>query len=359
MVFKNKIIYLKSLYIFFISLSLIIFFFSTAKGEGKAFEIDNIKITTPFEMNFNKNKVIDDGFKKAFSQLMTLIVNSSEIKKVDRIKLNEIKGMIESFSIKEEKFINEVYYVNLGVSFNKKKIFNYLEKKNIFPSTPVEKKLLFLPIIIDENKKDLLVFSNNEFFNEWLNHNEDNHLIEYILPTEDLEDLNLLKEKYEILEQYDFKEITSKYDLNDSIVALIFKKEKEIRTLSRISIMGKVILKNQTFLESDIENSKQVERIIKSLKVVYEDYWKSFNQVNTSIKLPIYVKIENANNLKISNFEKILNQTDLIYKFFISNYDKDFTYYQIIFNGTPGNFLETMSSNGYNFDTQKRIWALQ
>ena len=359
MVFKNKIIYLKSLYIFFIFLSLIIFFFSTAKGEGKAFEIDNIKITMPFEMNFNKNKVIDDGFKKAFSQLMTLIVNSSEIKKVDRIKLNEIKGMIESFSIKEEKFINEVYYVNLGVSFNKKKIFNYLEKKNIFPSTPVEKKLLFLPIIIDENKKDLLVFSNNEFFNEWLNHNEDNHLIEYILPTEDLEDLNLLKEKYEILEQYDFKEITSKYDLNDSIVALIFKKEKEIRTLSRISIMGKVILKNQTFLEIDIKNSKQVENIIKSLKIVYEDYWKSFNQVNTSIKLPIYVKIENANNLKISNFEKILNQTDLIYKFFISNYDKDFTYYQIIFNGTPGNFLETMSSNGYNFDTQKRIWALQ
>ena len=117
--------------------------------------------------------------------------------------------------------------------------------------------------------------------------------------------------------------------------------------------MGKVILKNQTFLESDIKNSKQVERIIKSLKIVYEDYWKSFNQVNTSIKLPIYVKIENANNLKISNFEKILNQTDLIYKFFISNYDKDFTYYQIIFNGTPGNFLETMSSNGYNFDTQK------
>ena len=129
MVLKNKIIYLKSLYIFFVFLSLIIFFFSTAKGEGKAFEIDNIKITMPFEMNFNKNKVIDEGFKKAFSQLMTLIVNSSEIKKVDRIKLNEIKGMIESFSIKEEKFINEVYYVNLGVSFNKKKIFNYLQNQ--------------------------------------------------------------------------------------------------------------------------------------------------------------------------------------------------------------------------------------
>ena len=32
--------------------------------------------------------------------------------------------MIETFSIKEEKFINKTYNLNLGVSFNKKKIFN-------------------------------------------------------------------------------------------------------------------------------------------------------------------------------------------------------------------------------------------
>ena len=359
MVNNYKKIHSKNLYIFFVFLSLIIFFFSTAKVEGKAFDVDNIEITMPFEMDFNKNKVIDDGFKKAFSQLISLIVSTSDIKKIDKIKLNEIKGMIESFSIKEEKFINEIYYVNLGVSFNKKKIFSYLEKKNIFPSTPVRKKLIFLPIIIDENKKDLMVFSNNEFFNKWLNFNEDSHLIEYILPTEDLEDLNILKENYEILEQYDFKEITSKYDLKDSIVALIFKKEKEIRALSRISIMGNVVLKNQTFSKIDNENNDQVEDIIKNLKIAYEDYWKSFNQVNTSIKLPIYVRLKNSNNLKISNFEKILDQTDLIYNFFISKYDKDFTYYQIIFNGTPGNFLETMSNSGYNFDTQKKIWILQ
>ena len=75
--------------------------------------------------------------------------------------------MIESFSIKEEKFINEIYYVNLGVSFNKKKIFNYLEKKNIFPSIPIKKKFLFIPIIIDENKKDLLIFENNKIFDKW------------------------------------------------------------------------------------------------------------------------------------------------------------------------------------------------
>ena len=40
-----------------------------------------LKYQTPFEINFNKNKVIDDGFKKAFEELISLIVNSSEIKK--------------------------------------------------------------------------------------------------------------------------------------------------------------------------------------------------------------------------------------------------------------------------------------
>jgi hypothetical protein len=51
--------------------------------------------------------------------------------------------MIETFSIKEEKFIDEIYYLTLNVSFNKKKLFNLLESKNIFPSLPI-KKMFFL-----------------------------------------------------------------------------------------------------------------------------------------------------------------------------------------------------------------------
>ena len=144
-----KKIHLKFLYIFFLYLSLLIFFFSTDKLKAKSFEINNIEISKPFEMKFDKNKVIDEGFKKAFFELILLTVNSSEQKKINNIKINEIKGMIESFSIKEEKFIDETYYVNLGVSFNKKNVFSFLEKKNIFPSIPLKKKVIFIPVIID------------------------------------------------------------------------------------------------------------------------------------------------------------------------------------------------------------------
>ncbi len=354
-----KIRHSKVLYIFFIFLSLNIFFFSTVKTKAKSFEIKDIDITRPFEINFNKNEVIDEGFRKAYDQLLTLILNSTDQKKINKIKLNEIKGMIETFTIKEEKFIDELYYVNLGVSFNKKKVFDYLEDKNIFPSIPEKKDFLFIPIIIDEEKKDLLIFYNNKFYEMWNKEIDKSELIKYILPTEDLEDLNLLKSKYESLEQYDFKEIINKYDLEYSIIALIFKNESGLRVLTKINIDGNVKLKNQSFSKVDLNNKDELIVTINTLKIIYEDYWKNYNQINTSLKLTLNVKVNNDDNFKISNFEKILNEMDLIYDFSISKFDKNYTYYQIIFNGTPAIFLKKMSDKNQNFNTQNKNWILQ
>ena len=84
---NNKIVHSKFLYIFFIFLSLNIFFFSTAKTDAKAFDINNIEISRPFEMKFNKNEVINEGFREAFYKLISLILNSSDQKKIGSIKI--------------------------------------------------------------------------------------------------------------------------------------------------------------------------------------------------------------------------------------------------------------------------------
>ena len=70
--------YFKNLYIFFAILALIIFFFSTTKVNAKAFQINNIEISTPFEKNFSKNKVIDIGFKEAFLELLNSIIQTKD-----------------------------------------------------------------------------------------------------------------------------------------------------------------------------------------------------------------------------------------------------------------------------------------
>ena len=351
--------YYKSIYIFFTFFSLIIFFFSTVNANSKAYKIENIEVSKPFEMKFDKNKVIDEGFYKAFEELMLLIVNSSDQIKIGNIKLREIKAMIESFTIKEERFINEIYYLNLGVSFNKKQILKFLEIKNIFPSIPNKKKFLFIPIIIEEKKKDLFIFNNNKLFDEWLSYNESYHLIEYILPTEDLEDLNMIKEKYDQIEEYDFKEITNKYSLEDSIVTILFKKDNDVRVISRITIKDKVFLKNKSFESINLNDINHVSKIIQNLKSDYEDYWKNLNLINTSLKLPLTIRIKSADKQKIFRLENILNEQDLIYDYSIMKYNKNFVIYNITFNGTPNIFLKKMRENDFYIDTQNKIWTLE
>ena len=359
MTFKFCMHYCKRLYIFFCILSLTIFFFSTEKLRAKSFEINNIEITKPFKNNFDKNKVIDSGFQKAFLELIYRLTKSSDYKKLENFKLNEIKSMIETFSIQEEKFINQVYYVTLGVSFNKRKIFNYLEKRNIYPSQIVKEKFLFIPIIIDENIDDLIIFSNNQIYNNWNTDSKTHELINYVLPSEDLEDFDLIKKNLDNIESYNFNEITKKYDLNNYIISLIFKSNNEIRSLSKIYYEKNEIIKNNSFQNLNLNNDKDLKLFISNLKNLFEDTWKKLNEINTSIKLSINIKIENNDLKKSSRFELDLNDIDLVNDYTIQRFNKDFIFYEILFNGTVQNFINIMKNKNYNLNTQKKIWTIE
>ena len=103
---------------------------------------------------------------------------------------------MDSFSIKEEKFIDDIYYVKLDVSFNKKRIYSILEKQNVFPSLPQKKSILFIPILIDEEKKNIVLFSENIFFQQWLDRIDKNHQLNYVLPVEDLDDIKIIPHEH-------------------------------------------------------------------------------------------------------------------------------------------------------------------
>ena len=351
--------YLKFLYIFFFILSLNLSFFSTNNVNAKAFLIKEIQISEKLENNFNKDILISKGFEKAFKELIGKLVKSKDFDKINEASLKEIKSMIETFSIKEEKFIDNTYFLNLGVSFNKKKIFKYLDSRNIFPAQILEEKFLFIPIIIDQLNSNLFVFSNNPIYEGWNEIDKKNFLIEFVLPTEDLEDFNMIKENYFELENYDFSKIIEKYFLDYSIIALIFKDSNEIKILSKINIKDKKVIKSNSFKNIDLNKEENLEFLIENLKIIYEDFWKDYNLINTSIKLPLTVQIDNKDLNLSSTFEKTLDEIDLISDYFINRFDKDFVYYEIIFNGTPQNFINIMSEKNYTFDTQKKIWILK
>jgi hypothetical protein len=83
--------------------------------------VEQLEISKDIDLKFSRNKVIDEAFKKAFFNLLNQILNSSDINKLKKVKLKEIKSLVENFKIKNEIFRDNRYYANFDVYFNKKK----------------------------------------------------------------------------------------------------------------------------------------------------------------------------------------------------------------------------------------------
>ena len=140
---------------------------------------------------------------------------------------------------------------------------------------------------------------------------------------------------------------------------MIFKDQNQIKILSKINIKDKKVIKSNSFNNIKLNNSEDINKLVDNLKIIYEDFWKENNLINTSIKLPLLIKVDNKNFNLSEKFEITLNKIDLISNYSISKFNKDFIYYEVIFNGTTKNFINLMKDQNYNFDTQKKTWILK
>jgi len=355
----NKFYKLLNVYIYFILFSLLIVFFSTTYSNANAFKVSDIEISSPFELNFEKNHVIDKGFQTSFSELISMITTSGDKKKIKNVSIKELKGMIDSFTISDEKFINNEYFANLETTFNKKKILKFLENKNIFPSIPQRNKVLLFPILVETKDNSIYLFNNNIFYDKWNESKNSYDLLNYLLPSEDIEDLIELQKTSNDMETYDFSKLINKYDIKDNIILIIYKEGNSIRTLSKINLNNDFKIQNKNYPKINIENNDGFSNIVKSLKQVYEDQWKKNNEINTSIKLPITISVNSKKTKKIIELEQVLDSMDLISEFNILNFNSESIQYKITYNGTPDIFLNDMRKNDFKFEMKNNIWILK
>jgi len=359
MQFINKLLKLKKVYIFFISFVLFIIIFFTTYLNANTFRVSDIEISSPFKLNFKKSSVIDEGFQISFLNLLSMITTSGDKNEIKNIKIQELKGMIDSFTISDEKFINNEYFAKLETTFNKRKILNFLEKKNIFPSIPIRNKVLLIPILVDIETDSIDLFNNNIFYKKWNDKNKNYQLLDYLLPSEDLEDLNKIQELFNSIETYDFINLVKKYDLKDYIISIIYKNKDEVKILSKINLNNSLKINNQKYSKINLNNKKDFNKILNNLKNTYEDEWKKNNEINTSIKTPLNISINSKNYKKIRDLEVALTNIDLISSFYTLKFNNEDTQYRIIYNGSPKTFFNDMSNKNFDLIMKNNIWTIK
>ena len=147
-------------------------------------------------------------------------------------------------------------------------------------------------------------------------------------------------------------EVTSNenFESNQENSSDIFIKDLLIRNLK---------LGNTSFENINLDNLEDLEKFIDKQKIVFEDYWKLKNIINTSIKLDLTISVDNSNIIKIDQFEETLSNIELVNNFNIFKFDNKKNIYKIIFNGTRDQFLDVMEDYDYFFEIKNKIWLLK
>ena len=355
---KKKIIRFR-LYIFFLLFVLFFIKFSTTSVYANTYKIIDLEISESYDLNFNKQNIIDSAFQMAFKELIAKITISEDKKNLSSTNLKLIKSLVDSFTIVDEKFIENKYFAKFDVDFNKKQVLNFLERENIFSSIPKEKNLLLIPILVDIEKKQMLLFSENPYYLNWNEKNEKHYLLKYILPNEDLEDINIIKKNINNIEYYNFNEIITKYDIKDYIIIIFFKNKSNLKILSKVNLNDNFLISNTAFSDVNYDEQKSLENVIKILKTNYENQWKKINQINTSIRLTLTLSLKSKNYELITKFEKHLAKLDLVSNYYIDNFSSEMTIYKIIYNSTPDKFIQEIENEDLKLDTSYKIWRVQ
>ncbi len=347
------------LYNFFISFFIYLCLFSTTNVHANTYKIENIEISDEYNTDFNKDDVIDKAFIKAYKILISKITVSKDYSLIQNQNLKLIKSFVNSFSVVSEKFENNKYYGVFQINFNKSKILSFLRDQNIFHSRMIEKNVLFIPVFINLENDSLLLFDENPFYKNWNINDHNQFLLKYILQNEDLDDYKLIKDRIKFIENYDFKEIISKYELNDNFIIFIVLKDKNnFKTFSKFnvnSIQSNFKIEYPLF---EFEDKDKIGKLIKQIKIKYDDEWKKINLINTSIKLNVQLHLDSKNINLIKKTEKMLTEIEIIEKYYIGYFDNNIISYFILSNSTPDKLKDEIIKFNLEISDRDNIWTI-
>jgi len=161
------------------------------------------------------------------------------------------------------------------------------------------------------------------------------------------------------LENNDLSEITDKYNFKNIFVVIFYKSKTNLKIFSKISFSNLDFNFNLNQNIINYNDSEELDKIILSLKNIYEDKWKLINKINTSIVIPIKISVKNSNFTTSDKLENLLNQSDFVYEYEIEKINSQLILYKIIYNSNPDKLLNTLKVNGINISSSNGIWNIK
>ena len=240
------------IFIFLTSIILLLFIsFTKSFSEENVFTINDVKVKGGIDINFSREKYLNRAFSNSFDILMDKILLTSDLKKVEGVKLKEIKNLIKNFKILEESYREDIYRAGIKVVYNEKRVKGFLREKNISFSLPKNISAVFFPVFFINGKIQSL--NENFFYKNWEEIKIKNELINFILPMEDLDDISLIIKMKDNFEDFDILSLVNKYGEKNYVFILMDYEDVKLNIYLKTNFNNNITSKNISY---EIKNIK-------------------------------------------------------------------------------------------------------
>ncbi len=323
-------------------------------SNNNIFNVNNVEISV--ENSKNKEKLVNQAFRKGFNELTKRLLLDEDYNKISNLNLNEIKNFISYYQIlntrKDEK---KEQSTAVNIFFDKDRLHKFFYDRNILYSDIINTEVILFPLLKKDNQ--YFIYSNNYFYNNW-NVKVNDDLIQYILPTENIENIQIINTNKENIYKLDISRFFKEYENNNIVFAHIEVSDEKAEIFLNTRVEGKKINKRLSLKKKDMNENAFNEKIISQISSLTKDLIKSQNliDVRTPSFLNVEIRLNKKNNL--IEFNNRVKNIDLIDNYYVQKLSKDFVLVKIKYLGKIDKIINKLKDQKISLKMVNGQWLL-
>ena len=339
-------------------LIILVVFFKTGTlfSQNNLFNVNNIKLEK--KDNITNNALTDKAIKKGFNQLTTRILLKEDYKKLLDLKFSTIKQLVTYYQIKnisKEKDDSEL--INFSVTFDKDKIHDLFYEKGISYSEILDNELYILPILIQED--EIFIFNNNFFYENWNKLNE-NDLIEFILPLENIEIIRNINDYKKNLINLDIIKLFKEYaNKNLAVVLIEVNKDGDKKIYIKSIIQGKNLIKNLYLKKQSLLSNEFDEKVIHEIKKELTNLIKAKNLIDIRTPFFLNAKLDINERSNLVQLNSRIKKIDSIENVYVQEFNKDYMNLRIKYLGNLDKIIDQLKKENIELKLIDDNWVIK
>ena len=318
------------------------------------FFVNNIEIAKKTTNNIEI--LANEAIKKGFRELLNKVLLKKDKFKLNSLEFTEIKDLVSYYQIieGEDEDQNKIFF---NISFDKDKLHTLFYNTGLKYSDISQNELYLLPIFKKDNQ--LNIYTNNFFYENWNKKNK-NTVVEFILPIENIEVLQILNINIENLLNVKIREIFSEYNNKNLALIIIEENASKIEKIFlKTLIVDKKIDKNLKIDKKNLKQDQFYEKIIFQTKEEIVNLVKSQNLIDIRAPSFMNVKLMSSQKNNLVELSKRLQKIDLIENIFVQELNTDYVNLKIKYLGKINKIIEQLKNENIILELKDDKWSVE